>query len=182
VSFLATPSQTVGPFFRPGLEWGDGPYVVPPGWPGGLWIRGRVLDGEGHTVPDALVETWQADPWGCFALGHEPRAGVQGFRGFGRSSTDEEGVYGVFTVKPGRHGDGRQAPHVNVSVLARGLLHRAVTRIYFVDEARANEDDPVLASLPDPSRRSTLVAAIDGDGYRFDIRLQGEHETIFFAF
>jgi len=190
-----TPSQTIVPFFSLGLSWADGPYVVPAGFPGGVWIRGRVLDGAGAPVPDALVETWQAGPDGAFASAEESRAGAPPFRGFGRSSTDPQGLFGVFTVKPGRvpvAPEGAptvsgprarlQAPHVAVTVLARGLLSRVVTRIYFADEPAANAEDDVLTSLPDPSRRASLLAAALGDGYRFDIHLQGDHETVFFAF
>jgi protocatechuate 3,4-dioxygenase alpha subunit len=198
VTLPTTPSQTIGPFFSFGLNWTDGPYVVPAAWPGGFWIRGQVLDGAGVPVPDALIETWQADPHGRFARGDEPREGPGAFRGLGRSSTDRDGLFGVFTVKPGRvptpegrleAASGRagraghlQAPHVAVTVLARGLLNRVVTRIYFGDEPSANAEDEVLASLPDPSRRGTLLARVASDGYRFDIHLQGEHETVFFAF
>jgi protocatechuate 3,4-dioxygenase alpha subunit len=167
-----TPSQTVGPFFSFGLGWEDGPFVVPPGTAGALWIRGQVLDGAGAPVPDALIETWQHD---------EARVD---FRGFGRSGTDALGWYGIFTVKPGLVADreGRlQAPHLAVTVLARGLLNRVVTRIYFADEPSANARDPVLGSLPDPARAPTLMAIPEGDGYRFDIHLQGGHETVFFA-
>jgi protocatechuate 3,4-dioxygenase alpha subunit len=190
VSLPTTPSQTVGPFFGFGLSWPDGPHVVPAGATGGFWIRGRVLDGAGVPVPDALIETWQADPHGRFATGDEPDP-ASTFRGFARSATDRQGFFGVFTVKPGRvpapsrgapGGADLQAPHVAVTVLARGLLNRVVTRIYFADEPTANAEDPVLASLPDPSRRGTLLAAVSSDGYSFDIHLQGEHETVFFAF
>ena len=177
MSLPTTPSQTVGPFFSFGLSWASGPYVVPAASPGGFWLRGRVVDGAGDPVPDALIETWQADPHGRFAVADEA---ASAFRGFGRSGTDKQGFFGVFTVKPGRVE--RQAPHVAVTVLARGLLNRLVTRVYFADETVANAEDPVLASLPEPSRRATLLAAVAGDGYRFDIHLQGEHETVFFSF
>jgi protocatechuate 3,4-dioxygenase, alpha subunit len=187
-----TPSQTVGPFFSFGLNWADGPYVVPVDFPHGVWIRGQLSDGAGAPVPDALIETWQADPEGRFVGDHRAGLSPRIFRGFGRSSTDSEGRFGVFTVKPGRaplaigddtsdgnrHGQ-LQAPHVAVTVLARGLLNRVVTRIYFADEPSANGEDPVLASLPD-SRRGTLIAATAEGGYRFDIRLQGDDETVFF--
>jgi protocatechuate 3,4-dioxygenase, alpha subunit len=194
MGMTTTPSQTVGPFFSFGLNWADGPYVVPANFSGGIWIRGQVLDGAGDPVPDALIETWQADREGHFVGGNDAPWGSRLFRGFGRSSTDCEGRFGVFTVKPGRvpaglgdmeggAGDPRfplQAPHMAVTVLARGLLNRVVTRIYFADEPSANAEDAVLASLPE-SRRATLTAAATSDGYRFDVRLQGEHETVFFA-
>ncbi|MDP9408831.1 MAG: protocatechuate 3,4-dioxygenase subunit alpha [Actinomycetota bacterium] len=180
-----TPSQTVGPFLAIALRWPDGPYAVPEGTPGAVWLRGRVLDGDGTAVPDALVETWQADLEGRFDHPDDPRgrrrAALPGFRGFGRSETlgDE---YAVLTVKPGRVPDGEgglQAPHVDVSVFARGLLDRLVTRLYFADEEQANAEDPVLRSLP-AERRRTLLAQPSEDGYRLDLRLQGDGETVFF--
>lgn len=220
-----TPSQTVGPYLALGLPWGAGPHAVPPGTPGAIRLHGLVLDGHGDPIPDALVETWQADPAGGFDhVDHRPDAtGEQGpfpgFRGFGRSETVPDGRYAIVTLKPGRvpwpavedgqdgqdgpDGEGRQdgqhgqdgqdgaataggagpllqAPHVDVSVLARGLLHRVVTRLYFGDEDAANAEDPLLRAV-DPGRRDTLVARPDGDGgYRLDIRLQGPDETVFF--
>jgi protocatechuate 3,4-dioxygenase alpha subunit len=181
-----TPSQTVGPYLHLALQWDDGPDVVPDGTPGAVWLRGRVLDGHGDPVPDGLVETWQADPHGRFAHPDDRRdpPALQGFRGFGRCPTGADGRWAVRTLKPGRVPDGAgglQAPHVDVSVFARGLLHRVVTRLYFGDEAAANATDPVLASLPDDAARATLVAAPSSDGYRLDIVLQGPHETVFFA-
>jgi protocatechuate 3,4-dioxygenase alpha subunit len=178
-----TPSQTVGPFFSHALPWPDGPYVVPDGTPGAVWLRGRVLDGAGEPVPDALVETWQADPDGRFAHPDDPQGTATGFRGFGRCPTDPDGRYAILTRKPGPvpGPDGRpQAPHVDVSVFARGLLNRVVTRAYFGDEERANAADPVLASVTDADARATLAAEPTGDGYRFDVRLQGDRETVFF--
>ena len=173
-----TPSQTAGPFLSIGLRWADGPYVVPAGTPGAVWLRGRVLDAAGQVVTDALVETWQADPRGRFA----GRDATGAFRGFGRSET-VDGEYGVLTLKPGQVPDaaGRlQAPHVAVSVFARGLLDRVVTRLYFADERAANAQDPVLASLPDAAARATLLAHPSADGYRLDLVLQGSDETVFF--
>jgi protocatechuate 3,4-dioxygenase alpha subunit len=183
-----TPSQTVGPFLHIALSWPDGPHVVPEGTPGAVVIGGVIRDGEGAVVPDALVETWQADPDGRFEHPDDPRGAaapaIEGFRGFGRCPTDDEGRWEVVTVKPGAlpAEDGRvEAPHIDVSVFARGLLNRLVTRIYFPDEP-ANETDPVLASITDPAARSRLVAVGDGDGrLRFDINLQGPDETPFFA-
>ena len=180
-----TPSQTVGPFLSIALRWSDGPYVVPEGTPGAVWLRGRVLDGAGVSVTDALVETWQADPAGRFDHPDDPRGAaapsVEGFRGFGRSET-LDGEFAILTVKPGRVPDGQgglQAPHLDVSVFARGLLDRVVTRCYFADEGAANAQDAVLLSLPAASRR-TLLAQPAGDGYRLDVVLQGEGETVFF--
>ena len=180
-----TPSATVGPFLSIGLTWADGPYAVQPGAPGAIWLRGRVRDGNGDAVTDGLIETWQADPGGRFDHPDDPRGGAvfPGFRGFGRSYTVDGGEYAVCTLKPGRVPDGEgglQAPHVDVSVFARGLLDRVVTRIYFADEPEANAEDPVLRVLPDDDRR-TLLATPTDDGYRLDIRLRGEGETVFFA-
>jgi protocatechuate 3,4-dioxygenase, alpha subunit len=181
VSLGPTPSQTVGPFFLDALSWVDGPYVVPGDTVGGFWIRGRVYDGAGEPVPDALVETWQADPAGRFDHPDDPRPAAAGWRGFGRCPTDDAGEWGIWTVRPGAlpgaHG-AVQAPHLDVSVFARGLLDRVVTRIYFADAAE-NAADPVLSGLG--ARAATLLAAPDGDGYTFDVRLQGDDETVFFS-
>jgi protocatechuate 3,4-dioxygenase, alpha subunit len=133
------------------------------------------MDGDGEPVADALVETWQTDPDGHFATGSG---------GFGRCATDAAGRWAVRTVKPGplpAPDGGTEAPHLDVSVFARGLLHRLVTRIYFPDEAEANAADPLLASIKESQVRARLVAAADGDGLRFDIRLQGDQETPFLA-
>jgi protocatechuate 3,4-dioxygenase alpha subunit len=183
VSAGLTPSQTVGPFLAIGLPWPDGPDVVAPGTPGAITIGGRVLDGAGEPVPDALVETWQAAPDGSFAHPDDPRGGGDPrFRGFGRCGTDAGGRYHIATLRPGAFpaaaGGGTEAPHLDVSVFARGLLDRVVTRIYFADEAAANAADPVLELTGD--RRETLVARADNGVLRFDIRLQGEGETVFF--
>jgi protocatechuate 3,4-dioxygenase alpha subunit len=180
----STPSATVGPYLAIGLTWPDGELAAAPGAPGGFWIRGRVFDGAGDVVPDAMVETWQADPDGGFASPEDPRgaSSYPGFRGYARAQT-LSGEFAVFTLKPGRVPDGEgglQAPHVDVSVFARGLLDRVVTRIYFADEAEANAEDAVLRSLPE-DRRATLLATPVDDGYRFDIHLQGDAETVFFA-
>jgi protocatechuate 3,4-dioxygenase alpha subunit len=182
-----TPSATVGPYLAIGLTWPDGVWAAAEGTQGAFWIRGRVVDGAGDVVPDALVETWQADPDGGFPSPEDPRgaASYPGFRGYARSATvDPPGEFGVFTLKPGRVPDGDgglQAPHIDVSVFARGMLDRVVTRIYFGDEAEANAEDAVLRSLPDDASRASLIATPSGDGYTFDIYLQGERETVFFA-
>lgn len=180
----ATPAQTIGPFFAHALTWPDGPYVVSEGTPGAIWLRGQVLDGAGDVVADALVETWQAGPDGHFDHPDDPRGRSPGFRGFGRCPTDAEGRYAVHTLKPGpvpAPNGATQAPHIDVSVFARGLLQRIVTRVYFSDEADANLADPLLASVTEAAARATLLAQRDADGYRFDIRLQGERETLFFV-
>ncbi|HEY5318019.1 MAG TPA: protocatechuate 3,4-dioxygenase subunit alpha [Solirubrobacteraceae bacterium] len=182
---LTTPSQTVGPYFAIGLPWTGGPDAVSPDVPGRIRIHGSVFDGAGERIADHLIETWQADPEGRFAdlHGYGGPSALAGFRGFARSGAETgDGRWEIFTVKPGRvpGPDGSlQAPHIDVSVFARGLLHRCVTRIYFADEQAANVEDTVLASIPE-SRRGTLLARPDEHGYRFDIRLQGEGETVFF--
>jgi protocatechuate 3,4-dioxygenase alpha subunit len=136
-------------------------------------------------VPDALIETWQADPDGQFAdlHGHGGPSVEAGFRGFARhGQEDGDGSFTIVTLKPGPVpdlGGGVQAPHIDVSVFARGMLHRCVTRIYFADEVAANAADSALARVPE-SRRHTLLAEPIAGGYRFDIRLQGADETVFF--
>jgi protocatechuate 3,4-dioxygenase alpha subunit len=179
-----TPSATVGPYLAIGLTWADGVYAVEEGTSGGVWIRGRVFDGAGDVVPDAMVETWQADPDGGFPSPEDPRgaASYPGFRGYARAATIS-GEYEVFTLKPGRVPDGEgglQAPHIDVSLFARGILDRVVTRIYFADEAEANAEDVVLRGLSEDQRR-TLIAEKTDDGYRLDFYLQGDRETVFFA-
>jgi protocatechuate 3,4-dioxygenase, alpha subunit len=186
VIFATTPSQTVGPYFAIGLPWPDGPLAVPEGTPGAIRIGGFVYDGAGVPVPDNLIETWQADADGRFAdlHGYGRRSDLDGFRGFARCGREDgDGSYEIVTVKPGpvpTPGGSMQAPHIDVSVFARGMLNRCVTRIYFADEARANDADPILARVP-ADRRETLIAQPTADGYRFDIRLQGPGETVFFA-
>lgn len=178
-----TPSQTVGPYLAIGLTWPGGPFVVPEGTPGSVTVSGVLYDAAGEPVTDGLVETWQADPDGHFDHPDDPRAAapaVPGFRGFGRCATDADGRFAIVTLPPGPLGDG-QAPHLDVSVFARGLLDRVVTRIYLPDRTEANATDPVLAALP-PERAATLVARDEGPGaLRFDIHLGGESETVFFA-
>lgn len=182
---LTTPSQTIGPFFGMpgGLPWPDGPEVVPEGTEGAILVSGVLHDGEGNPVPDGLLEIWQADSQGRFAHPDDPRPGDSEFVGFGRSCTDASGRFWFRTIKPGplpTPDGGTEAPHLDVTVFARGMLDRVVTRVYFSDEQKANEADPVLSTV-DPDRRGTLIAEKDGDDYRFDVRLQGEHETVFFA-
>ena len=160
-----TPSQTVGPFFGVGLPFENGEQLAPPGSAGVMRIEGQVLDGKGEPVPDALLEIWQPGT------------------GFGRARTDSEGAFSFTTIKPGavRAPDGRvQAPHFNVTLFARGLLRHLVTRMYFPDETEANAADPVL-NLVEPARRETLIAKNCGGVLHFDVRLQGERETVFFA-
>jgi protocatechuate 3,4-dioxygenase alpha subunit len=184
--FASTPSQTVGPYFAIGMPWDSGPYAVPHGTPGAITIAGTVYDGHGDPVPDHLIETWQADTSGRFAdvHGFGGSSELEGFRGFARCGTEDgDGTFELVTVKPGPvpgPGEALQAPHIDVSVFARGMLHRCVTRIYFADEPDANAADPVLATVPD-ERRATLLAEPTDGGYRFDIRLQGPGETVFFS-
>ena len=163
-----TPFQTVGPYFAILPLEGENSAAVA----GTIVIEGTVRDGAGAVVPDALIETWQADPSGrCDAVDAS-------FRGFARAMTDESGRYEVHTVMPGPIGKGH-APHLLVGVLARGILTRLVSRIYFPDHS-ANTTDPVLSLIPE-SRRATVIAhALDPDRYRFDIILQGTGETVFF--
>lgn len=186
MSLALTPSQTVGPFFAIGLPWTGGSLVVPRETPGAIAISGTIYDGDGEPVPDSLVETWQADPEGRFADGYGvgEGSGLTGFRGFGRfGSEDGSGRFEIVTVKPGLvpfPGGGHQAPHIDVSVFARGMLHRCVTRIYFEDERDANAADPVLETVA-AERRDTLLAKPHAGGYTFDIHLQGPRETVFFS-
>jgi protocatechuate 3,4-dioxygenase alpha subunit len=151
---------------------GDGRRIV---------VEGRVFDAAGEPVSDALIETWQANADGAYPTW--PAAGIPA--GFVRLATGPGGEYTLATVKPGRvpaPGEGLQAPHIVVSVFARGLLRRLVTRIYFPDEQRANAVDPVLLSIEDAGARATLIASESGAAhYRFDIHLRGEKETAFFA-
>jgi protocatechuate 3,4-dioxygenase, alpha subunit len=184
--FATTPSQTVGPYFSIGLPWPEGPHAVAPGTPEAITISGTVFDGAGDPVPDSLIEIWQADAEGHYADQHEHGGAStqEGFRGFARYGQEQgDGRYEILTVKPGRvpaPGGARQAPHIAVSVFARGMLHRCVTRIYFADEQQANAEDPGLARVP-ADRRATLIAQPAPGGYTFDIRLQGAGETVFFA-
>jgi protocatechuate 3,4-dioxygenase alpha subunit len=189
-----TPSQTIGPFFSFGLIAGGENDLVDERCVGErIYVEGRVLDGQGQPVLDALVEIWQADAEGIYNHPSDPRQGEADshFKGFGRSETTDEGRYWFRTIKPGvvQEAEGEpQAPHINVCVFARGMLMHAYTRIYFEDEAQANEQDTVLNSIEDIERRQTLIArretAADGlPRYCLDIVLQGEEargETVFF--
>ena len=184
---LPTPSQTIGPFLHIQLPYEGEEQLVAPGDPDAIRLRGAVFDGEGDPVNDALIEIWQANRAGRYAHPEDKREELpleEDFAGFGRSATDAEGRFEFVTVKPGSvpGPDGRpQAPHIDVSVFARGLLKRLVTRVYFPDEAEANEADPVLATIEDAAERGTLVAKPEDGALRFDIRLQGDGETAFFV-
>jgi protocatechuate 3,4-dioxygenase alpha subunit len=180
---VPTPSQTVGPYFKIGLEWLerrdlDGPDAAAPRFT----VSGRVVDGAGEPVEDAVLELWRAGPDGRY-----PAAGPSVPAGIGRVSTDARGAFSFTTVKPGRvpGPEGTlQAPHLAVNVFMRGLLRHLVTRIYFSDEAEANAADPVL-SLVEPARRATLMARADPAApgalaLTWDLVLQGPRETVFF--
>lgn len=175
-----TPSQTVGPFFHHSLLRQERNVVAAPGVAGErVRLEGRVLDGGGAPVDDAMVEIWQADAAGRYADADGGAAGGS-FIGFGRSGTDPDGRFWFDTIKPGIvEGDASaEAPHLDVHVFARGLLDHLVTRVYFEGEP-ANDHDPVLTGVP-PERRGTLVARRDGACYRIDVVLQGPAETVFF--
>jgi len=188
-----TPSQTVGPYFAYGLcpQQYDfdlkslfTPAMAGPETPGEhITLIGRVIDGDGNPVFDAMLEFSQVDANGRYPASREAIA-QNGFRGFARvgTGTDEQHRFIVRTVKPGSENAG-EAPHVNVTVMMRGLLTHAFTRIYFEDEAAANAEDPVLAAVP-AARRDTLIARRSEQAgsivYQFDIRMQGEQETVFF--
>jgi protocatechuate 3,4-dioxygenase alpha subunit len=169
MAIVGTPSQTAGPLWGFALMFHGCEHAVDPSDPDAIRVEGMIVDGadEPFGYPDSFVEVWQGEQ-------------------FARARTDEQGRYSVTVAKPGpvSLSDGRlQAPHLNVSVFGRGLLKQAQTRLYFPDEAAANESDPVL-QLVDPDRRSSLIARADGGGLRFDIMLQGdrETETVFFDF
>ena len=185
--YVQTPSQTIGPFFHFALPYEAGPFLAGETTEGErITVEGRVTDGDGLPITDALIEIWQANAHGRY---HHPEDGQDkpidaAFGGFGRAPTDEQGVFRFHTVKPGAvpglHNE-MQAPHINITILARGVLKRIATRLYFADEPEANRVDPVLTLVPE-ERRKTLIAERTGDTpvYRLDIALQGENETVFF--
>lgn len=167
---VPTPSQTIGPFFHDALLATELSRLVPLEYPGAIKITGVVYDGSGEPVTDAMVEIQDPNP-------------TKDSSGFGRSDTTNGGEFSFIMLKPGPvaglDGD-TQAPHLLVSVFARGLLKRLVTRVYFPDERAANAADPVLSSIEDAKLRETLVARAVEGGFRFDIRLQGAGQTAFF--
>jgi protocatechuate 3,4-dioxygenase alpha subunit len=186
---IPTPSQTVGPFFHLGMarpKWSDLTSDNPAGEK--IAIEGRVIDGDGAPVPDAVIELWQANAAGRYNHPDDARTDKPldpHFRGFGRVATDAEGRFRVVTIKPGPvpgRGNALQAPHINIALFARGLLTHLFTRIYFADEA-ANGGDPLLSSIEDEAARRSLLArpaqGIRPALYHFDIVLQGENETAF---
>lgn len=183
-----TPSQTIGPFFKPSLvKSGDETLARRESRGERIVIVGRILDGDGAPVDDAMVEIWQANADGRYDHLDDAQEKLidPQFHGFGRASTDRHGGFRFDTIKPGRVPGVSavlQAPHINVSLFARGLLKRLVTRIYFPDEP-SNDADPVLNAVSN-DRRSTLIARLESASpqpvLRFDIVLQGENETVFF--
>jgi protocatechuate 3,4-dioxygenase, alpha subunit len=195
-----TPSQTVGPFFAYGLtpkgraQWDpNGHYawketvgdnlVTPDATGEKIRIEGCIRDGDGQPINDAMIEIWQADAQGRYASASDTRARPNTqFKGFGRSATNKEGLFGFATVKPGAVPGPKgamQAPHIVVAIFSRGMLRQVYTRLYFSDE-QANAKDSILALVP-ADRRETLIAKKRADGvYRFDIHMQGANETVFF--
>ncbi|MEV3859028.1 protocatechuate 3,4-dioxygenase subunit alpha [Streptomyces sp. NPDC050095] len=188
---LPTPSHTVGPFYGYALPFPGGGDIAPVGHPDTVTVQGYVYDGEGRPVPDAFVELWGPDPDGNLPKvdgsmrrdpatgGHLGRNGVE-FTGWGRIQTDANGHWYARTLRPG--GRGSHAPHLSVCVFARGLLVHLFTRIYLPGDEAVLGADPLLSRL-EAARRDTLIARREPDGtYRFDIRLQGEGETVFLEF
>jgi protocatechuate 3,4-dioxygenase alpha subunit len=178
---MATPGQTVGPFFGYALPYDGGEHLVPVAHPDAVRLTGRVLDGHGDPVPDALLELWQADPSGMVVqqAGSLRRDGYT-FTGWGRAGTDNTGRYSFTTVLPGPPDD-RRAPFMAMAVFARGLLNRLFTRVYLPSHEDRWAADALLASLTE-DRRRTLIAQQRGDELQFDVRLQGEAETVFLRY
>ncbi|MCA4133411.1 protocatechuate 3,4-dioxygenase subunit alpha [Arthrobacter sp. M4] len=178
----ATPGQTVGPFFGYALPFPKDNELLAPGSPGSIRLQGTVYDGAGHTIPDAILEIWQPDSEGNIVqrTGSLVRDGYT-FTGWGRASVGNTGVYTFTTVNPGPTKPG-SAPFISVTVFARGLMNRLFTRIYLPGDKEALANDPLLSSLPE-DRRNTLIARRDPDGgLTWDVRLQGEGETVFLDF
>ncbi|GAA1521979.1 protocatechuate 3,4-dioxygenase alpha subunit [Agromyces terreus] len=177
-----TPSQTVGPFFGYALPYDGGSDVRAPWQPDAIRLHGTVYDGAGDPVPDAIIEIWGADAAGRASAERGAFERDQhGFAGFGRAAVDRDGRFSFTTIKPGAMRVG-SAPYLLVAIFARGVLQHLFTRAYFGDEGAANDADPLLDRI-DPARRGTLMAEPDGPAsYRFDIRLQGEGETVFLDF
>jgi protocatechuate 3,4-dioxygenase, alpha subunit len=184
MSLQATTSQTVGPFFNLGLHWLNREDLAGDGVGGDrVTIKGRVIDGDGIGVPDALLEIWQANSHGKYAHpdDNQDKPLEAGFNGFGRIPTNKDGSFHFATIKPGSvpGPDGKsQAPHLVVSIFMRGLLKRLTTRMYFPEDSR-NASDPIL-NLVAPERRRTLIAKSAGGALEWNVHLQGPNETVFF--
>ena len=182
---LQTPSQTVGPFYGYALPYDGGPQLVPGYHPRAIRFHGTVTDGDGEPILDALLEIWQADESGTLSreLGSIDRDGFT-FTGFGRCATTIAGHYTFTTLKPGAAG--AAAPYILVTLFARGITHHLFTRAYFAEDSALHQNDAVLGALP-AERRDTLICVSEGivggaESYRFDIRVQGENETVFLDF
>ena len=189
MSLETTSSQTIGPYLHIGLSWLVSDNIALPDVAGDkVSIEGRIVDGDGMAVNDAVVEIWQANAQGRYAHPEDTQDKPlePAFKGFGRVTTDNDGVFRFVTIKPGRvpaQGEALQAPHLNVTIFTRGLLKQLITRMYFPDDS-ANDEDPVLQHVP-ADRRATLIATpIDGKGnaLRWDVVLQGRNETVFFDY
>jgi protocatechuate 3,4-dioxygenase alpha subunit len=179
---VPTPGQTVGPFYGYALPYDKDRELLAPGSPGSIRLQGTVYDGAGHPIPDAILEIWQPDAEGNIVdrTGSLVRDGYT-FTGFGRSAVGNSGVYTFTTVNPGPTVPGA-APFISVVIFARGLMNRLFTRVYLPENGEALAKDPLLSSL-DPERRKTLIARRDADGgLTWDIRLQGDGETVFLDF
>lgn len=176
-----TPGQTVGPFFAYALPYQGDSELVPPGRADAIRLHGRVTDGQGDPVPDALLELWQADPTGAVVQqeGSLKRDGWT-FTGWGRAATDDSGNYTFSTLRPGPTAPGRPGLFM-ITVFARGLTNRLFTRAYLPEDEAALAADPLLASLSE-DERATLITVADSTGYRFDVRLQGDRETVFLRY
>ncbi|MDQ6740414.1 MAG: protocatechuate 3,4-dioxygenase subunit alpha [Actinomycetota bacterium] len=178
----ATPGQTIGPFFEYALPYAKDGELVSQARSGALRLHGTVYDGQGDPIPDALLEIWQADEDGTIVQGTGSlRRDGYTFTGWGRESVDNVGCYAFTTVNPGATAPG-SAPFIAVVVFARGLLNKLHTRIYLPEDTEALAKDPVLAALPE-DRRNTLIATREANGdLRWDVRLQGDRETVFLSF
>ena len=181
----ATTSQTVGPYYAIGLNLLITPDIAPPGIDGERFtLEGRVLDANRKAIPDAVIEVWQANAAGKYAHQEDKQDKPldPAFRGFGRVGTDKDGVFRLTSIKPGPvpgPNGSTQAPHLEVTVLMRGLLARLTTRVYFPDEP-LNAADPILNLVP-AARRATIVAKTTAPGVlHWDVLLQGDDETVFF--
>jgi protocatechuate 3,4-dioxygenase alpha subunit len=168
-----TPSQTVGPFFHESLRWRDGGKVTFAESGKRIVLTGRIVDGAGQPVGDAMIETWQQSPQGGAPA---PASGAANPHGFGRVETAKDGTYRIETAMPGG-----KVPSIDVAIFARGLLKPLRTRVYLAPEPRVRAE-PVLKALENPARVKTLIAVAAGESeFRWDVRLQGEGETVFFA-